>query len=355
MPSSAEESCTIPGIRFVDYVDESQLDAVMDLVGRDLSEPYSIFTYRYFLYRFPQLCILAVAEDSDTPIGCVVGKMDRENFQRPDEDDDEEDEQDAGDNNSKNNDNIHNTNNNNNNENEYEDETGGDSILKEQVSLEDEFHRKVHLGANSEEGTKETISAFPKNDKSNNFKTNENNANNTDDECDASGRNNPHNNNNGSGEGNGGGDWTGYIGMLAVRESYRRRGIGKALVRLVLQRMKQFQCTSATLETEVTNTTAQTLYQECFGFIREELLVRYYLNWNDAYRLRLWFDMVQNNHQDSSSSSSSNNNNVNNNNVNNNNDVDGDAAIPTYVASSSSSLDAVVTAIQKTASTTKVS
>jgi hypothetical protein len=31
----------IPGIRFVDYVDESQLDHVMSLVGRDLSEPYS--------------------------------------------------------------------------------------------------------------------------------------------------------------------------------------------------------------------------------------------------------------------------------------------------------------------------
>ena len=39
---------------------------------------------------------------------------------------------------------------------------------------------------------------------------------------------------------------------------------------------------------EVTNTTAQKLYQETFGFVRQELLVRYYLNWNDAYRLRLW-------------------------------------------------------------------
>jgi hypothetical protein len=31
----------IEGIRFVDYVNESQLDHVMSLVGRDLSEPYS--------------------------------------------------------------------------------------------------------------------------------------------------------------------------------------------------------------------------------------------------------------------------------------------------------------------------
>jgi N-alpha-acetyltransferase 30 len=81
----------------------------------------------------------------------------------------------------------------------------------------------------------------------------------------------------------------GYIGMLAVSSEYRRRGIGKALVQRILRRMQGMGCTSATLETEVTNVTAQRLYQESFGFIREELLVRYYLNWNDAYRLRLWF------------------------------------------------------------------
>ena len=32
---------SIEGIEFVDYKDESQLEYVMDLVGRDLSEPYS--------------------------------------------------------------------------------------------------------------------------------------------------------------------------------------------------------------------------------------------------------------------------------------------------------------------------
>ena len=82
---------------------------------------------------------------------------------------------------------------------------------------------------------------------------------------------------------------TGYIGMLAVQSSYRRQGIGKALVRRVLQRMKDMGCTSVTLETEISNKTAQRLYQNSFGFVREELLVRYYLNWSSAYRLRLWF------------------------------------------------------------------
>ena len=31
----------IDGIVFIDYHDESQLESVMSLVGRDLSEPYS--------------------------------------------------------------------------------------------------------------------------------------------------------------------------------------------------------------------------------------------------------------------------------------------------------------------------
>ena len=82
---------------------------------------------------------------------------------------------------------------------------------------------------------------------------------------------------------------TGYIGMLAVQQDFRRKGIGKAVVKRVLKRMMERGCTSVTLETEVSNTTAQKLYVNAFGFIREQKLVRYYLNWGDAYLLRLWF------------------------------------------------------------------
>ena len=38
------------GITFVDYTDESQLDHVMSLVGRDLSEPYSSTYHLYFVF-----------------------------------------------------------------------------------------------------------------------------------------------------------------------------------------------------------------------------------------------------------------------------------------------------------------
>jgi len=36
-----DDDSVIEGIEFVDYKDESQLESVMELVGRDLSEPYS--------------------------------------------------------------------------------------------------------------------------------------------------------------------------------------------------------------------------------------------------------------------------------------------------------------------------
>lgn len=41
------------------------------------------------------------------------------------------------------------------------------------------------------------------------------------------------------------------------------------------------------LETEITNTAALRLY-EGLGFIRDKRLPKYYLNGNDAYRLKLW-------------------------------------------------------------------
>lgn len=166
-------------IVFVDYKDESRLEDVDRLVACDLSEPYSIFTYRYFLTRYPDLCILASDSVTGEICGCVVGKID------------------------------------------CDDEAVAATTTQEMPAI-----RTVQ---------------------------------------------------------------TGYIGMLAVSKSYRRKGIGKDLVRRVLQRMKDRGCESVTLETEVSNVTAQKLYQDHFGFIREELLVRYYLNCGDAYRLRLWF------------------------------------------------------------------
>lgn len=48
----------IDGITYTQYKDETQLSLIMDLITRDLSEPYSIYTYRYFIYNWPFLCFL---------------------------------------------------------------------------------------------------------------------------------------------------------------------------------------------------------------------------------------------------------------------------------------------------------
>jgi hypothetical protein len=54
----------------------------MNLIDNELSEPYSIFTYRYFLRQWPFLCILAfdptaTADSAEGRcFGCVVAKMD---------------------------------------------------------------------------------------------------------------------------------------------------------------------------------------------------------------------------------------------------------------------------------------
>jgi peptide alpha-N-acetyltransferase len=45
------------------YRDESQLPIIMQLIDNELSEPYSIFTYRYFLATWPQLSFIAYDGD----------------------------------------------------------------------------------------------------------------------------------------------------------------------------------------------------------------------------------------------------------------------------------------------------
>ena len=186
--NTTHDDVSIPGIKFVNYQDEAQLDAVMRLVSSDLSEPYSIFTYRYFLMRFPELCILAVPEEGGEPVGCVVCKIDT---------------------------------------------SDGDGVTDVPQQL-----------GGGEEGTDSQEEPA----------------------------------------------LSGYMGMLAVATDRRGSGIGTALATLAIRRMRDMGCSSVTLETEVTNDAAIRLYEDRLGFVREELLVRYYLNWGDAYRLRLWFD-----------------------------------------------------------------
>ncbi len=75
--------------------------------------------------------------------------------------------------------------------------------------------------------------------------------------------------------------------MLAVDPSYRRLGLGRELIGKTIEQMKKEGADEIILEAEITNTAALRLY-ESFGFIRDKRLLTYYLNGNDAYKLKLY-------------------------------------------------------------------
>lgn len=59
------------------YQNTKDLDKIRKLIEDNLSEPYSSFTYHYFLHYFPQLCWLAVKEidGEDLIQGVIMGRV----------------------------------------------------------------------------------------------------------------------------------------------------------------------------------------------------------------------------------------------------------------------------------------
>jgi peptide alpha-N-acetyltransferase len=152
----------ISSITFKTYTSESELDAINKLMLADLSEPYSIYTYRYFINGWPKLCWMAM--DNGECIGAVVCKVE---------------------------------------------------VNKQRV-------------------------------------------------------------------------YEGYIAMLAIKSTYRGKGLGTLLVEKAIETMRAHGCSQVYLETEVVNLGALRLYEK-LGFIRTKRLFKYYLNGNDAFKLLLSF------------------------------------------------------------------
>lgn len=61
-------------IEYKEYESELQMQDIMRLIQTELSEPYSIYTYRYFIYNWPKLCFLAA--HGDEYVGAIVCKLD---------------------------------------------------------------------------------------------------------------------------------------------------------------------------------------------------------------------------------------------------------------------------------------
>uniref|UniRef100_A0A0R3RFY8 N-terminal methionine N(alpha)-acetyltransferase NatC n=1 Tax=Elaeophora elaphi TaxID=1147741 RepID=A0A0R3RFY8_9BILA len=77
-------SIKIRRIQIVEYENEYQMVDIMRLITKVLSEPYSIYTYRYFIHNWPKLCLLALDQTDDRYVGAIVCKLDlsRENRRR---------------------------------------------------------------------------------------------------------------------------------------------------------------------------------------------------------------------------------------------------------------------------------
>lgn len=154
---------TTGAVEFSSYQGEKQLAELVKLIDKDLSEPYSIFTYRYFLYNWPELCLLARVNHK------LVGVI---------------------------------------------------------ICRQEDLEAPVRCTR-------------------------------------------------------------GYIAMLAVETKFRKQGIGSQLVQRAIERMQEQGCAEVMLETEIANRGAIRLYEN-LGFVRDERLVKYYLNGGDAFRLKLW-------------------------------------------------------------------
>ncbi|EPY35975.1 peptide alpha-N-acetyltransferase [Angomonas deanei] len=79
----------------------------------------------------------------------------------------------------------------------------------------------------------------------------------------------------------------GYLAMFAVVPSFRGFRLGSRLVTITVELMKAKGCDELYLETPVTNEKALNLYLR-MGFTKTKFLERYYLDYSDAVRLKLW-------------------------------------------------------------------
>jgi ribosomal protein S18 acetylase RimI-like enzyme len=243
------------------YRGEHELDFFVPLITQDLSEPYSVYTYRYFLHGWPQLCFLAWDDaPKDEPLTGYVPAGSGSGSGAS-----------AGD-------------------------AGGEEARETQQQQQQQPNPKVAAagadmlkkGAAAPNGGGEVASAgkarsagdagdgaWPL----------------WDEPLGADGRRcvgsviaklDRHKR----------GPLRGYIAMLAVHPAYRKCGLATRLVERCVAAMTEELCEEVVLETEVKNKGAMGLY-ESLGFLREKRLVRYYMNGGDAFRLRMCIVQAQ--------------------------------------------------------------
>jgi peptide alpha-N-acetyltransferase len=58
--ATGEEEHALQYVQYHGSKEEMYLPAIRQLISKDLSEPYSIYVYRYFLYQWGDLCYMVL-------------------------------------------------------------------------------------------------------------------------------------------------------------------------------------------------------------------------------------------------------------------------------------------------------
>ncbi len=68
----------IDNIIYKTYPGEHLINDIINLMTEELSEPYPIFTYRYFLNECPESCIMAYDKSENNKfVGCIIGNCEK--------------------------------------------------------------------------------------------------------------------------------------------------------------------------------------------------------------------------------------------------------------------------------------
>lgn len=66
------------GLKYIQYshgLEAQYLPAIRALISKDLSEPYSIYVYRYFLYQWGHLCFMVLEPRLLRPVPCLFPEV----------------------------------------------------------------------------------------------------------------------------------------------------------------------------------------------------------------------------------------------------------------------------------------
>lgn len=78
-PATADTAVLeVDGLRYISYGTEKEspyLPAIRQLISKDLSEPYSIYVYRYFLYQWGDLCFMVSTNLSTSELALNIHRL----------------------------------------------------------------------------------------------------------------------------------------------------------------------------------------------------------------------------------------------------------------------------------------